>query len=356
MDDGDSDYYWYFENVVVGGRPANPGPAERRQLAWRRIADGLRGTSDVADLALGQGFVVTSRQARACGVSSANSRRLVRRGEWTAPRYGTLSVVGAGTDDQPHGLAPEIRAGAAALVTGTVIGHECAASAYGLPLLRQPDRARVTTAPRIGCGRATALLRPAALEPVDCSTWFGAPITGIARTAVDLARHDIRQGLVAADAALHEQLCTSDELMGAAARASGWPGVRGARRVLELASGLIESPLESLSRLLIDDAGLPLPQPQEWVTTRWRRYRVDGLWKERAVVLEADGMLKYTSGGSVQSALEEEKRRQEHLERSGYRVVRVTWHDVMFDRDETVRRISWALRAGGRRVATSVAT
>jgi very-short-patch-repair endonuclease len=54
--------------------------------------------------------------------------------------------------------------------------------------------------------------------------------------------------------------------------------------------------------------------------------RVDMLWPEQRVVLEADGKIKYAN-----AELWREKRRQLRLERLGYRVVRAIWADVMVD-------------------------
>ena len=144
-----------------------------------------------------------------------------------------------------------------------------------------------------------------------------------------------------ADAALADGLVSMSDLDAALAGAVRWPGVRTARRVVELASPLAESPLESLSRLLVVDAGLPLPELQVVVHTRGGRYRVDGLWRDRRVVLEVDGMMKYATPDELRA----EKIRQENLERAGYRVVRVTWDDVVNRPAATARRIALALRA-----------
>jgi very-short-patch-repair endonuclease len=73
---------------------------------------------------------------------------------------------------------------------------------------------------------------------------------------------------------------------------------------------------------------------------------VDALWPDRRVVLECDGLVKYSDA----DALANEKKRQEALERAGYRVVRVTWDDVVNNPVETVARVLEALRHGGRGV------
>jgi hypothetical protein len=211
--------------------------------------------------------------------------------------------------------------------------------------LATPSRPRLTTTGN-GGGERDILVHAAGLPDDERELWFGVPVTAVARTVSDIARNaGIRAGLVAADAALAEQLVTADELSAAVERAAHWPGVRQARRVVDLASPLAESPLESLTRLLVADAGLPMPHLQVWIRTARGRYRVDGLWPDRAVVFEADGMLKY----AARSDLHEEKLRQEGLERAGYRVVRVTWHDVWSHPTRTVDRINGALRLGGTR-------
>ncbi len=108
-----------------------------------------------------------------------------------------------------------------------------------------------------------------------------------------------------------------------------------------MASPLAESPLESLTRLCIVDANLPTPELQSWVEGAGWRYRVDMLWREERVIAEADGKIKYEG-----DALWREKRRQERLERAGFRVVRVLWDDIMRWRAETIARISHALIGG----------
>jgi hypothetical protein len=168
------------------------------------------------------------------------------------------------------------------------------------------------------------------LSAAEIGSWFGAPVTSLARTVIDLARNDRRAGLVATDAALHERVVSADDLVAAARRCSGWPGARAAREIVTLASSLAESPLESLTRLCVLDAGLPTPQLQVRITDPrdgWR-CRVDLLWPEQRVVLEADGKIKYTD-----AVIWREKRRQVRLERLGYRVLRAIWADVSQPRE-----------------------
>jgi hypothetical protein len=113
----------------------------------------------------------------------------------------------------------------------------------------------------------------------------------------------------------------SREALGLAAM----PGVATARAVAELADGRAESPLESLSRWRLHEAGVepPVPQVRIWIdTVEWR---VDFLWPECAVVGEADGRGKYRQ---APDALWREKLRQRELERAGFAVVRYSSQDL----------------------------
>jgi hypothetical protein len=139
---------------------------------------------------------------------------------------------------------------------------------------------------------------------------------------------------------MHEGLLTAAALDVAVARCSGWPGIRAVREFVPLVSPLAESPLESLTRLCLVDAGVPAPELQVEIidpADGWR-CRVDMLWRAARVVLEADGKLKYTD-----RELWREKLRQERLERLGYRVVRALWNDVTARPDELVQRVRYYL-------------
>lgn len=286
---------WYLDHVVLPSR-ALVGMARSRQATWDARARELSAAADAStgaalEVALAQGFVLTLGQARAAGLSNPDVRRLVRRGAWGAPHRGVLSVLRPHTGSDRHVLT----ATAAALARpGHAISGPSAAVVHGLPLLRWPKRIVLTAAApsRMGA-RGRVIVRAARLPGDAIANWHGAPVTTIAATIVDLARADRAAGVVAADAALHEQLVGLRELHRAAVGCAGWPGARAACAAIDLATPLAESPLESLTRLCIVDAGLPVPELQAWIDGPDWRYRVDTLWREPRVILEADGRLKY---------------------------------------------------------------
>ncbi|MGN6472687.1 MAG: DUF559 domain-containing protein, partial [Mycobacteriales bacterium] len=102
-----------------------------------------------------------------------------------------------------------------------------------------------------------------------------------------------------------------------------------------------ESPLESLSRAVFAEHGLPTPELQvEFHPRPGLTYRADFYWPDHQVVGEADGMAKYDQRG----ALRAEKIRQEGLEDLGLRVVRWTWRDMQIDTERTISKLRRALR------------
>ena len=137
---------------------------------------------------------------------------------------------------------------------------------------------------------------------------------------------------MAADAALREDLVDRDGIARALETAVGWPWVRQARAVLALADPRAESPLESITRLAMHDAGFPEPDLQAW----FGPFDVDLYWPRYGLVLEADGAGKYVGQG-----LDEGTRAGtrccrtydgvEHIER-------VVWSDIVDTWPATERR------------------
>lgn len=343
---------WLVDHVLVRLRPGVDetvvvGRATEWQAWWHRLTDSA---DPVVALAGKQGFVITTAQLTQLA-SRAQQRTAVRNGRWQVPLRGVIAPIAVADEDAasagPYDAARRrhaIAASAAALVRpGFVISGRSAALLHGLPTRAVPQRPELTALHDVRLGRRCATnVRGARLERPDVARWFGAPVTGVPRTIVDLARHDRRDAIMAADAALHERLLSPGGLAAALAQAAGWPGVRQAREVLTIASALAESPLESLTRLALHDSGFPVPDLQVTIRDegRNRSYRVDVLFAGARLVLEMDGRGKYTA-----DELWREKTREKRLIELGYRVERVTWDDVVRHWPETAGRIRVALRS-----------
>jgi very-short-patch-repair endonuclease len=340
---------YYFEHVLTFAEPGAarlrmPGPVEQWQDWWTQRASE---PGAVVAAAAAQGFVVTAEQVRALGVSRQQCRTRVARGLWTPAARGVVAPVDVRDDDphverrRRHAVAA---AGSALSHAGHVVSARSAAVQYGLPTLHVPRTAELTGVEPDSLGRRPAKhVFGASVTAEDVTTWFGAPVTTVARTLVDLARHDRRDAIMAVDAAGRERLVSSGDLDAALAQAAGWPGVRQARQVLALADGRAESALESLTRLALIEDGFPVPELQVPIGP----YRVDLLFDEARLILEADGLAKYTD-----AEWRREKRREADLRRMGYWVERVTWDDVVRFWPHTRIRLLEALRQRAARPAS----
>jgi hypothetical protein len=346
---GAPDPEWYFEHVLAdalpfGERPRPAGAAE----TWRRWWDAQARDDDPATaLARSQGFVVTIDQRRALGWQRHDDRRELRRGTWSAVARGIRTPVAVDRDNPSKYVLR--RRSHALLATATsltradhVISGRSAAILSGLPTLWIPTRPELTAGDVALGRRDLSHVFGATLTSDDITSWYGAPVTTLARTVVDQARHDRRDGIMACDAALRQGLVTRAQLERTLGSARGWPGVRQARAIVALADPRAESPLESLTRLALHDDGFPPAEPQVIIRDpRWRWwYRVDLLFKEQRLIIEADGREKYEPrDGEEDDDRWGEKRRETRLRGLDYRVERVLWEDVVHNWPDTSRRL-----------------
>ncbi len=199
-----------------------------------------------------------------------------------------------------------------ALGPGAVASHRTAAHIHGLDLLTGPGRIVTLTRPP-GRGSRSAKsgvhLHVARLATGHVSHRFGLPITTVARTVVDLARTtSFREGVVAADSALHQHLTSKKELLGVLADCRRAPGSFMAAQVVEFADGLAESALESIARAAFHDCRLPAPA------------------RARAQL-----------------------RRDKKLREAGYEVVHFDWREINSDPAAVASSIRAAFRRGSQR-------
>ena len=151
----------------------------------------------------------------------------------------------------------------------------------------------VPPGPQSGSYREAGVIRHAAELPKAQTTGlYGLRVTTAARTVADIARTaSFMEGVVVADSALHQRWATKTELRRVLAGCDRWPGVGAARAVVDFATGLSESVLESCARVVFHERGLPPPELQIAVFDEkgGSIARIDFLWREHGVVAEADG-------------------------------------------------------------------
>jgi very-short-patch-repair endonuclease len=201
------------------------------------------------------------------------------------------------------------------------VSHESAAWLWGLA--PPPDLVDVTV-PGRNCRTRAGLrvFRVATLQPADQGDLRGIPVTSPARTLHDLAgRRDDDVLERALSEAFARQLVTERELHATLARNRGRKGGSAVARLLDGGPAITQSKGERLLLKIVRDAGLPRPQTNVKVEGK----RVDAWWPEHKLVVEIDG---YPVHGH-RRAFESDRATDQRLVAAGYRVMRITWRQLV---------------------------
>jgi Protein of unknown function (DUF559) len=236
-------------------------------------------------------------------------------------------------------LRVEGRRLAAVLACGphAVLSHRSAADHWGL-LATQQSGVDVT-APRSRDGvRGIRLHRSRSLDARDTTTHEGIPITTIARTLLDLAatvRSDpLERALAQAERLrLYDHRAIADVLE----RANGHRGRAALARAVRSEPKLTRSELEAMFLALVRRAGLPEPESNYSVDAPDHPgLEVDYCWPSHRLIVETDGWDTH----GTKSAFKSDRRRDAALTSIGYRVMRFTYDDVVYDADTVVERLT----------------
>jgi hypothetical protein len=176
----------------------------------------------------------------------------------------------------------------------------------------------------------------------------GIPLTTPLRTAVDLGRQRNRKrALIALDAMCHRRLVRRPELEDHA-RHRSLKGCRRLRTLLPLVDPRAESPMETLLRLLLHDAGAPPPTPQYEVRGNDGRLigRVDLAYPQWRIAIEYEG-----DHHRERAQFRRDIARVNALRDAGWLVLRFTADDVLKRPTGVVSQVARAIRE--RRQATS---
>ena len=290
--------------------------------------------------------LVTYPQAIAAGYTPAEIRRLISSDGWVTVRRGVFATREVWDVTPARGHAWLRDAAAHLLMTRAhLLSHDSAARGWGLALLRGDELSHITR-PGVGGSRTEHGVKHhlARVQPARVGQISGIPVTGLARTGLDVAReHGFAAGVVTLDAA--RRLGATDvELRAELALMRSWPGVVQARAAYEFSDAGAESPGESLTRIALVELGLGHPVTQFAV-------EVDGrpAWCDLRVgchVFEFDGRVKYRrrgDGGLATRALEEvlwqERLRENAIRAQGLGVSRIVWPE------SSRGRAAWSARA-----------
>jgi very-short-patch-repair endonuclease len=276
--------------------------AERRTLAApaRECDERHTGDGTIARLAASQQGIVTTAQLAAAGIG--------RRGVAHRVAHGRLTRVLRGVYRVGPIAAPYSREMAAVLATGGALSHDTAAALWGFRPPHDGDP-HVTVARDARSRRGVRVHRTRSLT---AAVHLGLPLTTAARTLHDLAPL-LTQGELdrAVEEALIRGLAKPEEL-------TGRPALR--RATIEEPQ-MTRSEAERRLRSLIRAARLP----RAVTNTRVAGWEVDAFWPAHGLVVEVDGFAYHGN----RAAFERDRRKDAALVAAGYRVVRITWRQLV---------------------------
>lgn len=275
------------------------------------------------------------------GESPARVQRSARYGDTFRIRRGVYLPTSEWDElDAESRHRARIAAAQATARSPLVFSHESAALLSGLPIIGAwPDRPQVAALPERGRRtRYEIQWHDAQLDESDIRAEDGITMTGPLRTLTDLlASRSFRSGVATLDHALQhlQRYGVSKQILrDVIAQRRPFRNVRKADAVVEFATGLAESVLESLSMVCFWEFGYPRPQQQrEYRGLNGEQYWADFYWKEFDVIGEADGVAKYTEpeflrGRTVEQAVLDEKFREDELRAQCSGFVRWGWADA----------------------------
>ncbi|MDF2093547.1 type IV toxin-antitoxin system AbiEi family antitoxin domain-containing protein [Knoellia sp. 3-2P3] len=297
--------------------------------------------------------VVSTRDATTLGLGPSDLRRMVRQGEIRRLIRGWYAVGSPDADRPPwegedewETARAEHRLLTIALLRSfegrVVASHQSALVLHGVRLWKSDlETAHVCrTDDDHTRRRAAAVLHPACgVDPVKTADGF--LTVPVATAVVQAGLHAPRDGLppfpfeslVAADGALHDGLVTKEELEAAVRAHSRLPGIHGVRTLLAHADGRHESVGETRLAHTMRALGYQFT-PQVKVTAGGRRWRVDFVLDDDPVIVEFDGLAKYSGGlmnpapEQLRKALALEKWREDRLRSTEREVVRFVWAEA----------------------------
>ena len=291
-----------------------------------------------------QGGLVTRAQAKAAGYTERELRTLTAvGGAWVTVRRGAYVERTLWDRLDVHQGRARLRDLAAHLTMATdhLMSHDSAARAHGLPMLRPKEELVHITRYGVGGTRTEHGVKHhmTRLGLLNTQVVDAMRVTGLARTAVDIAReHGFISGTVACDAALERGLVIED-LEAELVPMWCWPDVTQARAAVLHARPGAETPGETLLRLLVVELEIGAPETQFPV-------RIGGgvAWTDLRVgchVFEFDGRIKYRGkdeGGvadrPVNDILWDERTRERMICAEGLGMSRVTWDELLGVRRE----------------------
>jgi very-short-patch-repair endonuclease/predicted transcriptional regulator of viral defense system len=322
-----------------------PGKERPRTASAARPLRGAAADRMINHLASGQHGVVTRPRLVEAGVPPDVVDRRIKSG-WLEAIHRGVYRVGPVLAPLAREMAAVLACRDAAVSHVSVlpmseVAREIAISA-GISV-RAADPIHVTT-PRLARARHGGIVVHGAreLRGDEVMIFEGIPVTTPARTLFDLAAMvDGRRLEQLVASAMARGFTTRDALLSQAERHVRRPGSRRLRLLLEADAepALTRSEAEARFLALVRSGGLPTPRTNVVVCG----YKVDFVWEREGLIVEVDGRAFHSSDRMFES----DRRRDRDLTAAGFRVIRVTWRQLVHEPNVVLVQVTQALMRNG---------
>jgi very-short-patch-repair endonuclease len=291
----------------------------------------------LGDLAERQHGLVARRQLLARGMGRGAIEDRIARGRLRPVQRGVYAVGHARTDQKARWMSVVLAAG-----PGAVLSHRSAAALWGLlpPFALEPE----VTRPIRTRSRPGLKIHQAPLEHDEVSVVDGIPVTSLSRTLLDLAARVSRQHLEQAFNEVEVRRLTDRlSVLDLLKRRPRRQGARALRSILMTdarSRGVTRKELEARFGALLAQTDLPQPRRNVHVAVSGRFFEVDCLWADERLIVELDGRAAH----GTKRAFERDRERDRLLVAEGWRVVRVTWRQLMEDAPAVIADLRRSLR------------
>lgn len=284
----------------------------------------------VARIAAAQEGVIATRQLRACGLNPRTISVRVRRGNLHPVFRGVYAVGHRALSQTGLFVAAVLACG-----DGSVLGHHAAAGYHGMLACEQRE-VEVIVPRSAGRGIAGIRAHRCAIDPRDVWKRSNLRVTSPARTILDLAatrpfkplRRMVRQ-------AQAERIVNLRQLLDVLQRNPRHPGAANLRAVIADGPTPTKSDLEDLALDLLDGAAIPRPEVNPKLVLDGRAIFPDLLWRPLRLAVELDSRRWHEDHLTRRDDVD----KQAILEAHDYRVLRITWRQIVDRPRQTLARV-----------------
>ena len=285
-------------------------------------------------------WAISRAELAKAGLTAGRLRSLLARGALVRVRRGVYASA-ALTPRRRHLLSgghpdpayvEQVRAALLAPGGSAAAAGRTAAVLWGFDLVVEPAAIEIHTAVgRTHVAMASVLLHARSLVDIEVRDLGGhrplRVLTPVATVLDCAASRPLHEAVAVADSAMRLGAVTLHQLTEAVQARRGLPGARRLRRVLALVDPGCESVLESLLRILLAQHEIAPGRSQYVIRTPGGKIvaRADFAWPDVLLMLECDGQRWH----DPEDARALDRRRDNEVARLGWRVLRITWDDVV---------------------------